>query len=71
MLVNCLINIYFSWQDNVKLLKIEMIITSVLLILYDIFAGAYVYIASKILFGGTALFLLWVERKTLRNKKSF
>lgn len=71
ILLSSLINTYFSWQDNVKILKISVVITSVLLVLYDIFAGAYVYVISEILYGGTALIsLLFVKRGTKDNEQN-
>lgn len=66
ILVNSLINTYTSWQDNVKLLKIGVVICSIFLILYDVFIGAYVYVVSEVLYGGTALFSLCFSKR--KNK---
>ena len=58
IILNSIIATYFSWQDNVKLLKVSAIFCAVLLILYDIFVGAYAFIISEVLYGMAALFSL-------------
>lgn len=63
ILVNSLINTYFTWQDNVVSLKIAVVVCSILLILYDIFAGAYVYVISEFLYGLTSLITLLIMIK--------
>lgn len=63
ILCSSLINIYCTWQDNVKFLKACVVICSVLLVLYDIFAHAYMYIISELLYGGTALISLLAKKK--------
>lgn len=71
MIANSLINTYFSWQDNVILLKSSVIVCACLLVLYDIFVGAYAYIISEVLYGGTALISLiaMLRKKHIENVK--
>jgi len=68
ILINSLINTYTSWQDNVKLLKIGVVICTIFLVLYDVFIGAYVYVISELLYGGTALFSLIFSKKLNKEK---
>ncbi len=63
MIANGLINTYFSWQNNVKYLKASVVLCAGLLILYDVFVGAYAYIISEVLYGATALVSLIVLLK--------
>ena len=63
MIANSVINTYFSWQDNVVYLKISVVVCACLLVLYDIFVGAYSYIVSEVLYGGTALVSLIIKLK--------
>ena len=58
ILTSSLINTYSSWQNNVKFLKICAVISTIFLVAYDIFAHAYVYVISELLYGGAALFSL-------------
>ncbi len=67
MIANSVINTYFSWQENVILIKISAVVCSILLILYDIFVGAYAYIISEVLYGAVALITLIMLSK--QNKK--
>ena len=68
ILISSLINTYTTWQDNVKIIKISAIISAVLLILYDAFIGAYVYIISETLYGGAAIFS--IVMMFVKNKKA-
>ena len=73
MIANSLINTYFSWQDNVVYLKASVVVCACLLVLYDIFVGAYTYIISEVLYGGTALIsliLMLKKNKKLEEKES-
>ena len=66
LLINLVINTYTTWQDNVKIIKIFSVVCCVFLSLYDFFSGAYMYIISELLFGGTALISLI---KTTKQEK--
>lgn len=68
ILLNSVINTYFTWQDNVLLLKIGIVVCSIFLILYDIFAGAYVYVISEFLYGLTSLITLLMLRGKRKNE---
>lgn len=63
MLTNSIINTYFTWQDNVIYLKISVVVCACLLILYDVLVGAYVYVLSEVIYGGTALVSLIIMIK--------
>ena len=67
MIVNSVINTYFSWQDNVVYLKLSVIVCAILLVVYDILVGAYSYIISEVLYGGMALCSLVIMY--IKNKK--
>lgn len=71
MIMNSLINTYFSWQDNVKHLKMSVVVCACLLILYDVFVGAYAYIVSEVLYGGTALvsLILMIKQSKKETKQ--
>lgn len=71
MIANSLINTYFSWQDNVIYLKTSVVVCAVLLILYDVFVGAYAYIVSEVLYGGTALvtLIMMLNQNKKENKE--
>ena len=69
MIANSLINTYFSWQDNVIYLKASVVLCACLLILYDVFVGAYAYIVSEVLYGGTALVSLILMLKQNKEEK--
>jgi len=72
MLLKLLINCYTTWQTNVKVIKLGTIIYTPLSILYNIFAGAYVYIISSTAFGVVALvslLLMIKEEKKTKFKK--
>lgn len=66
LLINLVINTYTTWQDDVKIIKIFSVVCCVFLSLYDFFSGAYMYIISELLFGGTALVSLI---KTIKQEK--
>lgn len=69
---NSLINTYFSWQDNVIHLKASVVLCACLLILYDVFVGAYAYIISEVLYGGTALIsLILMLKQNKKEKKEY
>ncbi len=70
ILISSLINTYSSWQDNVKFIKICVIICTVFLVAYDIFAHAYVYVVSEVLYGGAALFSLLHTKKNKDETKN-
>ena len=69
IITNSVINTYFSWQDNVIQLKASVVLCAVLLILYDIFVGAYAYIVSEVLYGGTALISLIIMLREIKKEK--
>ena len=54
MLINLIITTYTTWQSDVRIIKWGTLICTVFFVLYDIFAGAYVYIISELAFGVTA-----------------
>lgn len=69
ILINSLMSTYTTWQDNVNLLKIGAITTAVLLILYDVFIGAYIYVISEALYGGAAIFSMIMQKNKRKKDK--
>lgn len=69
MVINLIINMYATWQDNVIVLKIGVIICSILLILYDSFAGAYTYIIDDTFFCLSALYSILIYRKNKNTQQ--
>ena len=68
MLTSVIVTTYSSWQDNVAVIKISAMVTSVLFILFDVFSMAYVYIISEVLYGLTALISL-IKTNNNKSKK--
>ena len=62
MLVSTLIYTYTTWQKNAKVIKWGTIICMPLFILFDILAGAYVYIIGELAFGISAILSLIATR---------
>ena len=50
LIVNLLLVTYLCWQSNIKLLKFGYILSSILLITYDIIVGAYTAIIAEVVF---------------------
>lgn len=50
LIVNLLLVTYLCWQSNIKLLKFGYILSSILLITYDIIVGAYTAIIAEAVF---------------------
>lgn len=50
LIVNLLLVTYLCWQSNIKLLKFGYILSSILLITYDIIVGAYTTIIAEVVF---------------------
>lgn len=50
LIVNLLLVTYLCWQENLKLLRFGYIISSFLLITYDILVGAYITIIAEVVF---------------------
>lgn len=69
MLIALIISTYANWQENVKVLKIGALICMVFYILYNVFAGAYSYIASEVIYGLSALISLILTYKEEKKTK--
>ena len=69
ILCSSIISTYSTWQDNVKFLKICVIICTAFLVAYDIFVEAYVYVISELLYGGAALLSLIYYKKGMKNEQ--
>lgn len=63
VLINLIINTYSTWQTNVTIIKLGIIICTIFYITYDLIVGAYIYIISELAFGVSAVFSL------IKNKK--
>lgn len=50
LIANLLLVTYLCWQSNIKLLKFGYILSSILLITYDIIVGAYTTIIAEVVF---------------------
>lgn len=50
LIANLLLVTYLCWQSNIKLLKFGYILSSILLITYDILVGAYTTIIAEVVF---------------------
>lgn len=50
LIANLLLVTYLCWQSNIKLLKFGYILSSLLLITYDIIVGAYTAIIAEVIF---------------------
>lgn len=50
LIVNLLLVTYLCWQSNIKLLKFGYILSTILLITYDIIVGAYTAIIAEVVF---------------------
>lgn len=50
LIANLLLVTYLCWQSNVKILKFGYILSSILLITYDIIVGAYTTIIAEVVF---------------------
>lgn len=50
LIANLLLVTYLCWQSNIKLLKFGYILSSILLITYDIIVGAYTAIIAEVVF---------------------
>lgn len=50
LIINLLLVTYLCWQDNLKLLRIGYVVSTFLLITYDILVGAYITIIAEVVF---------------------
>lgn len=48
VLINLVVVTYTSWQDNIIILRLGYVVSSVLLICYDIILGAYMTVLSEL-----------------------
>ena len=70
LIANLLLVTYLCWQSNIKLLKFGYILSSVLVITYDIIVGAYLAILAEFVFlVSTCVSIFQLYHQKNSNKK--
>lgn len=70
LIVNLLLVTYLCWQSNLKLLRFGYIISTFLLVTYDILVGAYIVIIAEVVFLISTIISIVRDYHSRQNPKS-